>query len=73
MELDIYNILHYDKVVQSQPLYTDFYTEYDNANANDNANDNENMFSTIDLHVYKMQDARYKYTENKHQTLFFLW
>ena len=36
-------------------------------------NDNENMFITIDLHIYKIQDARYQYTENKHQTLFFLW
>ena len=34
-------------------------------------NDNENMFITIDLHIYKIQDARYKYTENKHKTLFF--
>ena len=36
-------------------------------------NDNENMFITIDLHIYMIQDAIYQYTENKHQTLFFLW
>ena len=39
---------------------------YDNDN-------NENMFIIMYLHIYKIQDARYKYTENKHQTLFFLW
>ena len=31
-------------------------------------NDNENMFITINLHMYKIQDARYKYPENKHET-----
>ena len=40
----------------------------------DNDNDaNDNVFITIGLHIYKIQDARYKYAENKHQTLFFLW
>ena len=29
------------------------------------------LLVTIDLHIYKIQDARYQYTENKHQTLFF--
>ena len=38
-----------------------------------NDNDNENMFITIDLHIHRIQDARYQYTENKHLTLFFLW
>ena len=43
--------------------------------AHDNAvdNDNDNMFITIDLHIYKMQDARYKYTEKEHQTFIYLW
>ena len=27
----------------------------------------------LELHVYKIQDAIYKYTENKHKTSFFLW
>ena len=40
---------------------------------NENEIDNENRFITIDLHVYKIQGARYQNTENKHQTLFFLW
>ena len=38
-----------------------------------NGSDNENVFITIDLHVNKIQDARYEYTEKEHQTLFFLW
>ena len=42
-------------------------------NDNDNDNDNENMFITIDLYMYRIQDARYQYTESKHPTLFFLW
>ena len=44
-----------------------------NETGNNDDNDNENMFITIDLQIYKTQDARYKYTENKHQILFFLW
>ena len=38
-----------------------------------NDNDNENMFITIDLHIYKIHNAKYEYTEKEHQTLFFLW
>ena len=45
----------------------------DGISNDDNDNDSENMFITIDLHLYKIQDARYKYTEKEHQTLFFLW
>ena len=37
----------------------------------DNDNDNGNIFISIDLHIYKIHDARYKYIEKEHQTLVF--
>ena len=45
----------------------------DNGNDIDIDNDNEKMFITIDLHIYKIQDGIYQYTEKEHQTWFFLW
>ena len=61
-------------VPQSQdPICAKFDKFLAHGQAHDNDNDNGNMFITIDLHIYKIQDARYQYSENKHQALFFLW
>ena len=73
LSLDKFEKIHWLVVLQWGVLWDFDISICNYLRLHDNDNDNENMFITTDLHIYRIQDARYQYTENKHLALFFLW